>query len=178
MTPKKNSTATKLQAFSVTFLAKNFLEACFKLLHEKQLALGEEGESMKWEEQKEAASKAVVMPRVDEAFFQRVYEQVAQVPEGWVCTYGTIAHRAGYAGAAREVGYAMSQVRPEQNLAAHRSVNAKGTLSPDSVFGGPGKQRALLEGEGVSFLANGTINMAVHAWPPQDTEKSDQLSLF
>lgn len=128
---------------------------------------------MKWKEQRESVDSPV-----DEWFFQRVYDQVALVPEGCVCTYGTIAELAGYPGKAREVGYAMSQVLPSQGLAAHRIVNAKGTLAPDSVFGGAGKQRALLEAEGVTFAADGSINMERHLWPSREQEEPDQLSLF
>ena len=115
---------------------------------------------------------------VDEHFFERVYEQVARVPAGVVCTYGTIAELAGYPGKSREVGYTMSQVRPEQGLRPHRIVNAKGTLAPPAVFGGTMRQRALLEAEGVTFLTDGTIDMAHHTWPPKEPEEPDQLSLF
>jgi methylated-DNA-protein-cysteine methyltransferase-like protein len=105
-----------------------------------------------------------------------VYEQVAKVPAGWVATYGDIGKLAGYPRAAREVGLALSRVRPDQQLPCHRIVNASGALAPAPVFGGPDRQRQMLEAEGVSFRANGTIDMKRHRWPPQ--EDDDQLPLF
>lgn len=138
---------------------------------------------MKWAEETNdasAAAKAESAP-IDEFFFERVYEQVARVPEGRVSTYGIIAELAGYPGKAREVGYAMSQVKPEQELHPHRIVNAKGTLAPRGVFGGQEIQRALLEAEGVTFLEEGTINLQAHLWlpaAPQEDEEPAQLSLF
>jgi methylated-DNA-protein-cysteine methyltransferase-like protein len=112
---------------------------------------------------------------LDEEFLRRVYDEVRQVPAGWVCTYGTIAERAGYPREARAVGTAMSRVKPAMHLPCHRIVNAKGTLAPAHVFGGPGRQRALLEAEGVTFLNEDTIDMKKHRWPPVE---DDQLALF
>lgn len=108
------------------------------------------------------------MIEMNEPFYQRVYEQVRRVPEGKVCTYGTIAKLAGYPRAAREVGLAMSRVQREWNLPCHRIVNAKGTLAPAHAFGGKENQRRLLESEGVTFLDDGTIDMKRHWWPADD----------
>ena len=99
---------------------------------------------------------------MDEAFYERVYAQVRQVPPGTVCTYGTIAELAGYPRAAREVGLAMSRVQRAWNLPCHRIVNAKGTLAPSYAFGGKANQRKLLEDEGVTFLDEDTIDMKRH----------------
>ena len=107
---------------------------------------------MQWREEK--PKKPYVPHAIDKTFCKRVYEQVAQVPVGHVCTYGKIAELAGYPNAAREVGRAMSLVQPEQDLNPHRIVNAKGTLAPYDVFGGQTIQRKLLEDEGVTFKAH------------------------
>ena len=138
---------------------------------------------MKWIEENNQSAKKPYVPRaIDKEFCKRVYEQVAKVPQGFVCTYGKIAELAGYPGAAREVGRAMSMVEPEQNLNPHRIVNAKGTLAPYDVFGGEAVQRKLLEDEGVTFKANGNIDMSKHLWPLQDNAKDsdsgEQLSLI
>ncbi len=106
--------------------------------------------------------------KLDDTFLTCVYEQVALVPYGTVCTYGTIAELAGYSKAAREVGRAMSRTPAELNLPCHRIVNAKGTLAPDYAFGGQEKQRQLLEAEGITFINEETINMKRHVWPPKD----------
>ncbi len=112
---------------------------------------------------------------MDEAFYERVYAQVRQVPPGTVCTYGAIAELAGYPRAAREVGLAMSRVQRAWNLPCHRIVNAKGTLAPSYAFGGKANQRKLLEDEGVTFLDEDTIDMKRHRWPPSN--EPEQLSL-
>lgn len=100
----------------------------------------------------------------DMKFFKRVYEIVARIPEGRVATYGQIALMAGSPYASRVVGYAMSRVRPEQDLPCHRVVNREGRMAPGHVFGGQGIQRAMLEREGITFLGNGCIDMKRHLW--------------
>lgn len=101
---------------------------------------------------------------MDTGFVNRVYGIVAEIPRGKVATYGQIAEMAGDPLAAREVGYIMSQVPPGLGLPCHRVVNRTGTLAPDYVFGGQKRQRAMLEGEGITFLQNGRINIERHQW--------------
>lgn len=100
-----------------------------------------------------------------EGFFKKVYQIVAQIPEGKVATYGQIAALLGEPRHARIVGWAMHDAPKELNLPCHRVVNKSGNLSPGYIFG-PGEQRVLLEREGVSFLGNGRINMKEHLWEP------------
>ncbi len=47
-------------------------------------------------------------------FHQRVYDVVRRVPPGRVTTYGDVALAAGAPRAARQVGYAMAALTPEQ----------------------------------------------------------------
>lgn len=110
---------------------------------------------------------------VDAAFVQKVYEIVAQIPVGKVATYGQIAELIGEALAAREVGHVMSCVPAEQKLPCHRVVYRTGVLAPEYVFGGQDKQRAMLEAEGVTFLADGRIDMTLHLWG-----KYEQFDIF
>lgn len=98
-------------------------------------------------------------------FHERVYGEVAGIPPGKVCTYGRIAELAGYPGAARQVGQAMSLVPGERGLPCHRVVNRKGELSPDHVFGGKEIQKEMLQAEGVTFRSDGRIDMRRHLWP-------------
>ena len=114
---------------------------------------------------------------MDETFYERVYVQVRKVPAGSVCTYGDIAALAGYPGAAREVGLAMSRVQRAWNLPCHRIVNAKGTLAPSYAFGGKDRQRALLEAEGVPFLDSDTIDMPRARWPRPEPPELPQQQL-
>lgn len=97
-------------------------------------------------------------------FFERVYAIVAQIPIGFVATYGQIALMAGSPYASRVVGYAMNRAPEGRGLPCHRVVNRLGQMAPDSVFGGRGVQRARLEAEGVTFLTDGRIDMKRHLW--------------
>lgn len=110
---------------------------------------------------------------VDTDFVQKVYSVVAQIPSGKVITYGQIAEMAGDVVAACAVGHIMSCVPPEKQLPCHRVVNRTGSLAPDYAFGGQEKQRALLAAEGVTFLAVGRIDMALHLWG-----KYEQFNIF
>ena len=110
---------------------------------------------------------------VDAAFAEQVYEAVARIPRGKVATYGQIAAQVGDTLAGREVGHIMSCAPSERNLPCHRVVNRTGALAPDYAFGGQEKQRALLEAEGVTFLAYGRIDMTLHLWG-----KYEQFNIF
>lgn len=96
--------------------------------------------------------------------FQRVYEIVRQIPYGRVTTYGQIALLLGNPHLSRVVGYAL-HVNPEPGIIpCHRVVNRFGGLSAAFAFGGENRQRTLLEGEGVTFLPDGNVNMKNHMW--------------
>lgn len=98
-----------------------------------------------------------------DSFFNRVYQVVAQIPRGKVATYGQIATLIGEPRSARVVGWAMHNAPRELNLPCHRVVNKAGSMSPGYIFG-PGRQRKLLEEEGVTFKTNGCIKMEKHLW--------------
>lgn len=104
-------------------------------------------------------------PTAKEGFFERVYQMVEQVPEGMVATYGQIAKLVGEPRRARYVGYAL-HVNPRPGIIpCHRIVFADGRLAPGFAFGGPEAQRELLEAEGVSFLADGRVDLPANRWP-------------
>ena len=107
------------------------------------------------------------------AFEQTVHKIVATIPRGKVATYGQIAEMAGAPGAAREVGHVMARVAAGLDLPCHRVVNKTGTLAPGFALGGQERQRDMLETEGVTFLADGRIDMARHQWG-----RDEQLTLF
>ncbi|HEY8392265.1 MAG TPA: MGMT family protein [Capillibacterium sp.] len=100
-----------------------------------------------------------------DGFFQQVYQIVAQIPAGRVATYGQIAALIGEPRSARIVGWALHSAPRQLNLPCHRVVNKKGTLCPADLFG-PGRQRLLLEAEGVTFTPDGRVNMEKHLWDP------------
>ena len=98
-------------------------------------------------------------------FFVRVYEMVEQVPEGMVATYGQIAELVGEPRKARYVGFAL-HVNPRPGIIpCHRIVFADGSLATGFAFGGESVQREMLEAEGISFLADGRVDLAACRWP-------------
>ena len=108
------------------------------------------------------------------AFNTRVYEIVRAIPLGYVLTYGKIAALippppdisfTSYSQVrARWVGYAMAAC-PE-DVPWHRVINAQGRVSQRPGFG-PQLQRALLEGEGISFDDRERIDLKKYAWKPE-----------
>ena len=96
------------------------------------------------------------------AFAQKVYDIVAAIPAGRVLTYGQIALLLGEPRQARRVGQAMAHAPAERNLPCHRVVNARGEMSPPEVFGA-GRQRLMLEAEGIPFRTDGRIDWKKYA---------------
>ena len=98
------------------------------------------------------------------AFNQSVYEVVRQIPCGRVASYGQIARMVGRPRNARFVGYAL-HANPEPGIIpCHRVVFKDGSLAAGFAFGGEGRQRRLLEAEGVGFLDDGRVDMQRYVW--------------
>ncbi|MBT1178218.1 MGMT family protein [Bifidobacterium vespertilionis] len=85
------------------------------------------------------------------SFSERVYDVVRRIPRGTVATYGQVAALAGAPRSARFVGYALHSNPEPGVIPCHRVVFRDGSLAPGFAFGGPERQRALLEEEGVAF---------------------------
>ena len=86
------------------------------------------------------------------SFSQQVYQVVRRIPRGKVATYGQVASLTGHPRNARSVGYALHD-NPEPGVIPwHRVVFRDGSLAPGFAFGGPERQRQLLEDEGVRFV--------------------------
>ena len=98
------------------------------------------------------------------SYYDTVYEIVKKIPKGKVATYGQIAIMTGSPRASRAVGYALHFNPAPGKIPCHRVVNKKGMVAPAFAFGGPGRQRMLLEGEGVCFEEDGSINLARYRW--------------
>ena len=94
-------------------------------------------------------------------FREDVLNIVGQIPPGRVTTYGVIAAWAGWPSHARMVGRTLRYTPGAERLPCHRVVNAAGRTAP-----GWSRQRALLEAEGVTFRANGLVDMLRHLWEP------------
>lgn len=96
--------------------------------------------------------------------FEKIYDVVKRIPKGKVASYGTVATMAGNPRWARVVGYAL-HVNPEPGtIPCHRVVTRNGEVSAAFAFGGENMQRLLLSEEGVSFLADGNVDMKKYAW--------------
>lgn len=102
--------------------------------------------------------------RILKDYFTRVYEIVAQIPEGKVTTYGQIAKLLGGSNNARVVGWAMRAAPSHLHLPCHRVVNRLGEMAPSYAFGSKELQRDILEGEGITFNKDGCINIKKHFW--------------
>lgn len=93
-------------------------------------------------------------------FKLNVYEIVRKIPPGYVMSYGQVAALAGNIRASRAAGYAMFQC-PHDDVPCHRVVYADGRLAHERFFGA-GRQRTLLEAEGVSFTEDGCVDIKKH----------------
>ncbi|KFI46875.1 methylated-DNA-protein-cysteine methyltransferase related protein [Bifidobacterium bohemicum] len=87
-----------------------------------------------------------------ESFNAAVYQVVQRIPAGKVATYGQVAALAGNPHSARFVGYALHSNPSPGVIPCHRVVFRDGSLAPGFAFGGPDRQRGLLEEEGVLFI--------------------------
>ncbi|MDR0530741.1 MAG: MGMT family protein [Oscillospiraceae bacterium] len=97
-------------------------------------------------------------------FYQTVYEIVRRIPRGKVATYGQVARLAGNPRMARQVGWALHQNPEPGVIPCHRVLNRFGSCCEGFAFGGQEAQRALLEGEGVGFGAQGLVDLARYQW--------------
>ncbi len=96
---------------------------------------------------------------LNERLIYEILSVVEEIPPGRVATYGQIASLIGRENYARLVGKVMSLSDDYGSYPCHRVVNAQGRLVP-----GWGAQRSLLEGEGITFLKNGCVDVKQHLW--------------
>lgn len=83
-----------------------------------------------------------------------------------MATYGQVAALAGFAGNARQVGYALAALAEESDVPWQRVINARGEVSLRHEPGRDGYQRHLLEEEGVQFGPSGRVDLARFGWEP------------
>ncbi len=91
--------------------------------------------------------------------FDKIYKVVCTIPKGKVATYGQVATLAGNPRWARVVGYALHNNPAPGAIPCHRVVNRDGRVATNFAFGGGQTQRELLEGEGILFSADGSIDL-------------------
>lgn len=94
--------------------------------------------------------------------FERIYDVVKKIPSGKVATYGQVATAAGNPRWSQVVGYALHSNPSPGEIPCHRVVRRDGRVAQSFAFGGENVQRMLLEGEGVSFIDEFTVDMETH----------------
>ncbi|HYA10224.1 MAG TPA: methylated-DNA--[protein]-cysteine S-methyltransferase [Thermoplasmata archaeon] len=87
-----------------------------------------------------------VAPESASEFDRRVWEVLRQVPAGRTVTYGELARRAGFPGAARAVGGAMGRNPIPIVIPCHRVVGESGSMQGYGL--GLWRKRWLLDHEG------------------------------
>lgn len=99
------------------------------------------------------------------SFQQQVVEIIKNIPKGKVATYGQIATFAGSPRAARQVVRILHSCSDRDNLPWHRVINRHGQISLKPDFGYE-IQKGLLEGEGIEFDENDTVDLDRFLWSP------------
>lgn len=94
--------------------------------------------------------------------FNHIRSIVAQIPRGYVSTYGTIAAISGTRDA-RQVGWAVYG-NQDTTVPCHRVVNKQGYLAKDFSLGGWEEQKRRLEPEGITFTEPNRVDMEKHFW--------------
>ncbi len=90
--------------------------------------------------------------------YKQIYNLVKQIPPGTVTTYGTLAAATGNPRRSRIIGTAMQKCN-DDSVPCHRVVRKDGNLSKVFGVGGSEYQRFLLESEGVTFSADGRVEL-------------------
>lgn len=104
--------------------------------------------------------------------FRTMLAQVRRIPKGKVATYGDVAYAAGFAGAARQVAWALHS--GSHGLPWHRVLGAGGAI----LLGGEAgfEQRMRLQREGITFHGL-KVDMKAHRYsffaPPGKSHHRD-----
>ena len=110
--------------------------------------------------------------------YESYYAVIRGIPEGRVMTYGDVAFHAGRPRQARRVGYALfalTDAEAPPKTPWWRVINARGEVSFRP--GEDGRQRALLEAEGVYFDLEGRVDLARYRHAPERLPPDPDLPL-
>lgn len=89
-------------------------------------------------------------------FADAVYGVVSKIPKGETLSYGEVARRAGFPGAARAVGTVMKHNPDTSCVPCHRVVLSDGRVG-EYAYGGQAKKIARLRAEGIRVSPEGRI---------------------
>ena len=104
------------------------------------------------------------------SYRDRVLAWVERIPLGKVATYGQIAALAGKPRAPRQVGQILAGIPDPDALPWQRVINSQGGISPRGDPLSSGRQRQLLEAEGVAFGPDVRVDFARFGWDGPDPE--------
>jgi methylated-DNA-protein-cysteine methyltransferase-like protein len=106
-------------------------------------------------------------------FFDRVYAVVRRIPSGRVASYGQVAALCEHPHAARTVGWALNGMPHALADPAHpdaipwwRVIAKTGHISITGRDDAAGRQRQLMEAEGIAFTADGRVDLQRFRWQP------------
>lgn len=102
-------------------------------------------------------------------FYQKVYLVVRQIPSGQVTSYGRVARMLGADGAARQVGYAMANLKgregpPFDNIPWQRVLGYDGKVVIKGSDHGRIRQAEILREEGIEIGVNLKVDMEKYLW--------------
>lgn len=96
---------------------------------------------------------------LNEQLIYEILSVVAEIPEGYVATYGQIARLIGREKNARLIGKVLCYADYYGKYPCHRVVNASGKLVSHW-----NEQKELLLNEHVKFKKNGSVNLKQCQW--------------
>ena len=99
--------------------------------------------------------------------YARYFAVIRKIPQGRVMTYGDVAKAAGCPRWARRVGYALASCN-DRSVPWWRVINAQGEISSGGGRspGSAGRQKRMLEAEGVYIDLSGRIDLDVYRHRP------------
>jgi methylated-DNA-protein-cysteine methyltransferase-like protein len=89
------------------------------------------------------------MKTLDE-YRTHVFEVIKTIPKGKVMSYKQVAEKVGIENP-RLVGRILNTNTNPKEYPCHRVIRSDGTVASGYAFGGPDKQIAMLESEGIAF---------------------------
>lgn len=95
---------------------------------------------------------------------ERVYQVLASIPAGRLCSYGEVARLAGLPGRARWIGRVLGQLPKDSTLPWYRVINSQGKISFPEGSAAYHRQLQHLINEG-SASPQGKIDWRQRRWP-------------
>ena len=96
---------------------------------------------------------------------EKIWATIREIPQGLVASYGQIAEIAGVPRGARQVGYALRHLPPEQGVPWYRVLQVSGTIAFEKGSDKFDDQCDRLIQEGVVIL-KGKVDMRKYRWQP------------